>query len=425
MNGPKIVVIGAGSYVFGFGLLYDAIVDHRLDGCEIHLVDLDLELAQIMEGIGRRLAREHGVSVKFSSTADRCEALPGADFVTTSVAVQLLRRWEIDRRIAEKHGLHETSGECGSISGLSRTIRDVPLVLSICRDMERLCPQATLLNTSNPLTRVVLAANRYTRISTVGFCYVALGGWWDLARMFGLPSEQIRATVAGLNHFSWFLEIRDGKTGRDLYPEVRAKADAGHFAPLTLKYLKETGYLCPTGDSHLGEFVPFDSRLAVAGGGHHGTPGERDERRARLQRIADGTEDWRPLRRQRSWERPMDYVNAVVRNKPFLFDMLNVANGEAITDFAPDMVVEVPVDVDAKGPRPRKIGALPPAIAALCRPAAEAINFAVEAAVHADIRLAHQAIDADPAIADKQAARAAFDEMLQAHADILPNWSRR
>ena len=424
MNGPKIVVIGAGSYVFGFGLLYDAIVDHRLNGASIHLVDLDLGLATAMEGIGRRLAKQHGVNIEFFSTSDRCEALPGADFVTASVAIDLPRRWQIDREIAEKHGLHETSGECGSISGLSRTIRDVPLVLAICRDMERLCPNATLLNVSNPLTRVVLACTRHTKIKTVGFCYVALGGWWALASLLELPTERIAAIDAGLNHFSWFIDIRDRKTGEDLYPKVRAAATPDHVSPLALKYLKETGYFCPTGDSHMGEFVPFDPAISVAGGGHHGSPGERDERRKQLQRMAAGLEDWQPLLKHRSWERPMDYVNAVVRDKLTHFDMLNVPNGGAIKDLPKDMIVEVPCDVDAQGARPQKIGALPKPIAKLCKPAAEAIHYAAEAAVKADVTLAHKAIDADPAIADKQAARIALAEMLQAHADVLPNWNQ-
>ena len=422
MTGPKIVVIGAGSYVFGFGLLYDAIVDHRLNGASIHLVDLDLGLAKAMEGIGRRLARQHGVTIEFFTTADRCAALPGADFVTTSVATDLLRRWRIDRRIARKHGIHETSGECGSVSGLSRTVRDVPLVLSICRDMERLCPNATLLNVSNPLSRVVLAATRYTKIRTVGFCYVALGGWWALASLLGLPTERIDALNAGLNHFSWFLEIRDRKTGENLYPRVRAEAGPETISPLALKYLKETGYFCPTGDAHMGEFVPFDPAISVEGGGHHGSPEEREQRRAMLQRMAAGLEDWQPLLTHRSWERPMDYVNAVVRDKLTRFDMLNVPNNGAIKGLSKDMIVEVPCDVDAKGARPRKTGSLPKPIARLCTPAAEAIHYAVEAAVKADLSLAHKAIDADPAITDKHAARAAFAEMLAAHADVLPAW---
>jgi len=422
MTGPKIVVIGAGSYVFGFGLLYDAIVDHRLNGASIHLVDLNLGLAKAMEGIGRRLARQHGVTIEFFTTTERCTALPGADFVTASVAIDLLRRWRIDREIAEKHGIHETSGECGSVSGLSRTVRDVPLILSICRDMERLCPNSPLLNVSNPLSRVVLAANRHTKIRTVGFCYVALGGWWTLARMLGLPAERLDVLNAGLNHFSWFLEIRDRKTGEDLYPRVRAEASPDTISPLALKYLKETGYLCPAGDSHMGEFVPFDPTISVEGGGHHGRPEEREQRRAMLLRIAAGLDDWLPLLTHRSWERPMDYVNAVVRDKLTRFDMLNVPNDGAIKGLPKDMIVEAPCEVDAKGARPRKIGALPKPIARLCTPAAEAIHYAAEAAVHADLALANKAIDADPAINDKQAARAAFAEMLAAHTDVLPAW---
>jgi len=422
MNGPKIVVIGAGSYTFGFTMIHDAVVDHRLDGAEMHLVDTDRELAEAYAKIAARLAREHGVKMEFRATDDRTKALDGADFVTTSIAVDLKRRAATDWRIALKHGILQTNSECGSIGGLSYTMRSVPLVLGVCRDMERLCPKATLLNVTNPLTRVVLAANRYSSIKTVGFCYVALVGWRMAARTLFVEPQDLDVTFAGINHFTWLIDVREKKTGRNLYPDVRAAAEKGFYAPLMRKYLRETGYLAGSGDGHMGEFLPFDRDLCVGEPEFgHGSFAERGERRALILRVADGEDRWQYL--HHAWERPMDYVDAVVHDKKTRFDFLNVPNRGTIVGLAEDMIVEVPADVDAGGAVPAKLPDMPKAVLRLLKPAAETCHWAVEAAVHGDLKAAHKAIDADPAIAhtEKIAARNAFAEMLEAHRDILDN----
>lgn len=422
MSGPKIVVIGAGSFTFGYGMLADAIIDHRLDGAEMVLVDLDRELAQAMATIGQRMAAAEGVRMTFAATDRREEALPGADFVTTSVAIQLKQRATTDWKLALKHGILQTQSECGSLGGLAYTLRSVPLVLGICRDMETHCPKATLLNVTNPLTRVVLAANRYTSIKSVGFCYVSLVGWRLAAQALFRDPQTIACRFAGINHFSWLLDVRDKQSGRDLYDEIRAAADRGFYPPVVRKYLRETGYLAAAGDDHIGEFLPFDRELSVGQPEFgHGSPQERAERREQVLRVARGEEHWRNL--HHSWERPMDYVNAVVRNTPTRFDFLNVANHGAIEGLADDMVVEAPATVDGRGATLDRIGRLPPPVERLVQPAAETCHWAVEAAVHGDWQAAERAIDTDPAIADKRAARAAFAEMVAAHRDILPQWT--
>jgi alpha-galactosidase len=385
------------------------------------LVDLDREIAEAMAAIGRRMAAAEGVKMEFAAADKREEALAGADFVTTSIAVQLKKRAEADWRIALKHGVLQTNSECGSIGGLSYTMRSVPLVLSVAKDMERLCPKATLLNVTNPLPRVVLAANRYSSIKTVGFCYVSLVGWRMAARAVFLEPDEIDCTFAGLNHFSWLLDVKDRKTGRDLYGEVRAAAEKGFYPPLVRKYLRQTGYLTGAGDDHIGEFVPFDKDLSVGQPEFgHGSAAERAERREEVLRVARGEEHWRNL--HHSWERPMDYVNAVVRDRPTHFAFLNLMNDSIIDCVAADMVVEAPAEVDARGAKPVRIGRLPESVERLVKPVAEACHWAVEAAVHGDMKAAEKAIEADPAIEDKGAARAAFVEMLEAHGDILDNW---
>ncbi len=231
MSSPttKIAAIGAGSFVFTQRLLHDVICRHRMAGCELVLMDLDAELAETMAAIARRMAADTDVTLTISSTGDRAVALRGADFVTASVAAQLLRRYEMDREVLRRHGIREPNAECGGLGGLSYTLRQVPLLLAIARDMERLCPSAWLLNVSNPLPRLVTAVARHTAIKVAGFCNVAWGsddGYGNVGRLLGRPAAELDVVSAGLNHFAWLLSVRDRRTGEDLLPAVAQPSSA-------------------------------------------------------------------------------------------------------------------------------------------------------------------------------------------------------
>ena len=426
MNGPKIVVIGAGSYTFGFTMLHDAIVDHRLDGAEMHLVDLDLEMARGYAAIGERIAREHGVKMTFAAHDDRTKALDGADFVTTSIAVGLKTRAETDWRIALKHGILQTNSECGSVGGLSYTMRSVPLVLGVCRDMERLCPKATLLNVTNPLTRVVLAANRYSSIKTVGFCYVALVGRRLAAKaLFAEPSDldlDVRRPQpllvapryprqedrAAISTPTCAPPPRRAFTRRSCASTSARRVTSQAPATTTWASLSPSTPTSPSGSLNLATGLPRSAPSAVRR--YSGSP------RARTDGSICTTRG----------SAPMDYVNAAVRDKATRFDFLNIQNKGAIPGLPEDMIVEVPADVDARGARAAKLPTMPRPLMRLLEPVAETCHWAVEAAVKGDLSAAHKAIEADPAIAaaDRGAARAAFAEMLAAHADILANWRK-
>jgi alpha-galactosidase len=422
----KVVIIGAGSYVFTPSIVHDLIVKHRLDDLDLHFVDPDVEIAADMAGLALRMAAESGVSITTNATADRREALPGAHFVSTSVAVQGWRRWKIDRDVTTKYGIDEIIGELGGVGGLSYTLRQVPLMLAICRDMEDLCPDAILLNVSNPLPRILSAITSYTTIKAYGLCNAACGGVGEydhLARLLERPSSSFHAVSAGVNHFNWLLTIKDRATGQDLYPALRDAVFAKGFGRLSQHLLEYYNHLPLSGDSHVGEFLPWDpDTMRRNDEAFHGSADERDRRRRDLKRMAAGETPWQPLLEHRAWEKPADIIEAIVRGKTLRMCMLNFRNNAAMPEVADEAVVEMPAIVERGEIRPVHVPELPPGVEDLIVKTSKINTMAAHAAAKADRDLLHQCIDLDPAITCKDAAHNAIIDLLKLHADILPQW---
>jgi len=426
-TGPKIAVIGAGSYVFSLGLLYDLIVAHRLAGSRLALMDVDEEKAVVTARIAGRMARDAGVELAIEPTTNRRAALRDAAFVTVSVAVEIRRRWEMDKAALHRHGIPEILSECGGVGGLSYALRSGWLVLGIARDMEALCPAAWLLNTTNPLPRVVAAVTQHTRIRTVGFCNVAWGGedhYKNVGGLLGRDPRGLEVVSGGLNHFAWLLSVRDRQTGEDLMPAVRAAVESRSFGgSITMNCWRRYGWLPLSSDSHIGEFLPFDPAISHELIAHHGDDRERAVRRAALLEAAEGTRPWQTLLEGRAWERPGDLIHALATSTARHLDMINVPNRGAIAGLPEDAVVEIPAEVKSGELRPVRIGALPGPIAELCAPISAVHTLAADAAATGDRALLEEAIRIDPAIADKPAALRAITELIRAHADLLPKFS--
>jgi alpha-galactosidase len=172
MKTSKIVFIGAGSMSFGLSTYRNLFSTQELAGSTLCLVDIDRENLKRMAALARKMNSQCGTSYKIEATTDRREALPGAEFVINSLAVERNRLWKLDFEIPKKYGIRHTLGENGGPGGLFFTLRTIPLILDIARDMEELCPDAYFLNYSNPESRIILAMGKYTKIKSMGFATV-------------------------------------------------------------------------------------------------------------------------------------------------------------------------------------------------------------------------------------------------------------
>jgi alpha-galactosidase len=432
----RIVLIGAGSVSFGTGTLCDlfAARDH-LQGSSIVLVDIDAGALETMVGVARRLNAATGEPFVIEAATDRREALPGAEFVIIAVAVQRNERWRLDFEIPLKHGVKQVLGENGGPGGLFHCMRNILIVLDICRDISELCPEALVLNFTNPEGRICLAATRYTDLQFVGLCHgigMAQTAW---GQVLDLPAGEIDLRAAGLNHFTWVLGARHRDTGEDLYPAFREKlAQEGakevrlspHYAfdiQLSL-YLMETYGLWPScSDDHVGEYLSYAWEHCGLGGYDFGAAdAHAEDQWGRLRRWAAGEDPVDELLRHRSGERAAAIIVGVVENTHQYELAANVPNAGLIPNLPEWAIVEVPATVDATGVQGINVGPLPEPIAAMCRTQVAVQDRAIEAAVHGDRSAALQALLLDPVVSSISQAEAILEEMLQVHKDFLPQF---
>lgn len=292
------------------------------------------------------------------------------------------------------------------------TLRTLPLVFDLVHEMEELCPKALFINFSNPESRIILALGKYSPIRAIGLCHGIFMSQGDVARILGLPYEQVEVRGAGINHFQCLLQIRDRKTGQDLYPLLREKEKAfdPSFLPLTRQLFRAFGYWMTCSDDHLGEYLAYGWE-----GGEHGYDFAADERGRvefanTLDRVLAGAPlppDWLTP----SGERGAALIGSILHDKKRVLESGIVPNHGVIPNLPADAAVEVPVMADAAGIHPISQGPLPDPIAKLLHTQVSVQELAVEAAVHGSKEIALQALLIDPVVNSASAAVKLLDEL--------------
>jgi alpha-galactosidase len=416
-NTCKIVFIGAGSASFGVHMFRDMFASKRLKGCTLTLVDTNPETLERMYGLAKFMNEERGAGIIIERTTDRRKALPGADFVLNSVAIDRTRLWRMDFEVPKKYGIRHTLGENGGPGGLFFTLRTLPLIFDFVRDMEELCPNAFFINYSNPESRIVLALGKYSPIKSMGLCHGIFLARWFVGTIMGMadkePEQKLDLWAAGLNHFQCVLQIRDRATGKDMYPLLREKnlTYDPTLQPMTRKLLKAFGYWLTCSDDHLGEYLPYGYEGGEKGFDFDG----EDNWRVKLQGIIDDTvagkqkapDEWYTL----SGERGVTVIESVLHNTGHTIESGIVYNRGVIPNLPSDLAVEVPVMCDAAGLHPVTLGPLPDPIAKLMTMQASVQQLTVEAAVHASKELALQSLLIDPVMTSTDAAVKILDEL--------------
>jgi len=433
MNPPKIVIIGAGSHVFGPMLIRDLMQCPELRGTQLVLVDIAADKLDTITRLAHRMNQTWDAHFEITSTTERREALPGADIVITAIERKHYEMWRLDIEIPRKHGTQYLYGENGGPGGLFHTLRQVPPMLEIARDIEQLCPDAWLINMSNPESRLCLALHRYTRVKNVGVCLGAYITQNSLAtKVLGRQQKDIDIKVAGINHCHWVMDIRDARTGEDLYPEVRRRIEQvdPDWEPLSRECLRRFGYYPGPADTHVGEYLSWGWKFMPPGFTDwifNSDVAER-EREARLRALAaeSGPLDPRELdglmiEGALRWQ-TVDIILSLLDNGNRYVLSLNVPNEGYITNLKRDAIVEIPAIVGADRIYGLGMGELPPAIAAILELQLYIMDLAVEAAAKGDRQAALEALIIDPTVPDPQSAEKMLDEALIAQAELLPQF---
>ncbi|MBI5116180.1 hypothetical protein HZA56_06870 [Candidatus Poribacteria bacterium] len=427
----KIVFLGGGSTQFAPTLIVDFIHSRELYGSTIVLVDTNEAKLNTIFRLGKRLLEAGRADFKLESTANRCDALAGADFVIISVEVNRFPTWETDRRIPKEFGIEQSLGENGGPGGLFHAMRQIPGIVEICQDVERICPDALVLNLSNPMSRILQAVKDYTKVKIIGLCHEIADGNAYLSSILEMPESNLDVIAAGLNHFSWYLKIHDKQTGEDLYPKVRKLVPNNiHIDRLLVAdLLRLSNHLCVTSDSHVGEYLK-DGHVWRTGWGPEMEPFDFFAYyltyvkgiEERVQSLIAGEFPAEEYIEKRSGEIVTDIIAAAVQGREQRFHAFNLTNDGYISNLPSACVVEVPGWVSGKRFGGEPVGHLPPVLAGWCHLQTAIHCLNAKAAVEGDRQAALDALLLDPVVPDRLTAEQCLEAMLKANRAYLPRF---
>ncbi|MEM2178756.1 MAG: hypothetical protein QW272_08075 [Candidatus Methanomethylicaceae archaeon] len=432
---PKITLIGAGSAVFSLLTFYDIVTAPELEGSSVTLMDINKDKLKFARNVAEQLKNESGAKIKIEATLNRKEALENADFVIVAIEKDRMKTWKLDWEIPVKHGIKQVIGECGGPGGLFHTFRVIPDILEICRDMEDLCPNAFLLNYTNPEGRVCLAVHRYSKIKVVGLCPGIYEQLESIAKILGVEPEELDARAYGLNHFTWIKDLRF-KEGRDAYPLLKeALKHNPDFQPLCRELFERFGLYPSPSDNHVGEYISYGWDLCPEEVRGLNWINAHNEWCNKMISLAEQvvsrkisfeklTQILREMKLNITRGRAIDLIKAIVTNKPYLELAVNIPNKGNIINLPENAIVEVPAIIDGYGVHGLAMGELPKPIAALCNIQVAIQELAIEAAVTGSHDIALQALLIDPVVHNAEAAKAAYKELMEVHTPYLPQFKK-
>jgi alpha-galactosidase len=435
----RIVIIGAGSLVFSSRLTADILTYPYLRDTHFALVDVDAERLAYAGRIVERICKDGGYdAASYSLHQDRAAALDGADYVIISVLVGGYAAIEREIDIPRRYGVDQAIGDTLTPGGIMRCLRTLPLLVDIAQDIRAHCPNAWVLNYTNPMAMLCWGVNEAAPgIRLIGLCHSVQHTTAQWAHRLKVPLTEVDFECAGLNHQAWI--VRFAHAGRDLLPDIRKLAvEPALWRKDTsrMEYVKHFGYPVTEASGHNSEYSAwFRKRPELVeaycpGGSWNGGSGfikelyNRPDWRAVMEAMADGTQ---PVSLTRSNEYGSQIVNALAGGGPVKV-YGNVMNAGLIGNLPRDACVEVPCHVDTSGIRPLAVGDLPDHLAAINQTQINVQRLAVRAALESDPECVFQAMALDPltgAVGTLDDIRAMTAELLAAHSEWLPAFANR
>jgi alpha-galactosidase len=425
---PTIVIIGAGSVVFTRDLLGDVFSFPELGDARVVLHDIDPERLETAVAIAEATAREVGVEPRISGQADRRAALDGADYVINVIQVGMHEATVRDFEIPESFGLHQTIADTIGIGGIFRGLRTFPVLEGIARDMAEMCPDAWLLNYTNPMAMNVSYLHAVApELKVLGLCHSVHWTIHDLCELVGVPMDEVSWWSAGVNHQGWVLRWERG--GEDLYPllDKRIAGDPELRRRVRVDMYRRLGYYPTETSEHSSEYVPWYlhhpeevERLRLNVGEYVGISADNLAEYHHVREQLAGSE--RLVVRSEATEYAPQVIHSIETGTRRVISA-NVANQGLISNLPEGFAVEVPTVLDALGAHPVRVGDLPPQCAALNRAYVGPAELAVRAAVDGDPRLVRAAAMVDPNAAATLTVDQIWDlcnALVEAHGTLLP-----
>jgi alpha-galactosidase len=447
----QVTIIGGGSYQWTPELLADLLSTESLHGVHIVLEDIDPAPLEKMEGLARKVDGALGAGATIATTTDQKQALEGADFVIVTISTGGFDSMAVDLDVPTRYGIRQSVGDTVGPGGINRSLRNIPVLVGVAEDMAAVCPDAWLLNITNPMTCLTRSVCRQTEIKAVGLCH-EVGNWaMDLAIALGRPLDAVAPTVAGVNHFPVVTSLEvDGADGfailADMVEEAgglaalaphpgrpeaeeMSRLDFAQRHALKLTLLDMWGAFPAAGDRHIAEFLPWVLTEESGWGSEYNIELTSIDRRQEHQDgyIAD-VDAWlggtKQLQTWQSGELPAPVIDSLVTGERRELPA-NIPNAGQVPDAPAGVVVESICIVDGDGIRGRDVAPMPPPYAELVRRHAAVAELTVEAAIGGDRALAEAAFFLDPLAGrgDLGQTEAMIDELLTATAEWLPQFS--
>ncbi|MGO1769773.1 MAG: alpha-glucosidase/alpha-galactosidase [Microbacterium sp.] len=428
-----IVFLGAGSVVFTRQLVADLFRYPELHGARIVLHDIDPERLEVAEAMVRHVDDRLGALTRIEAHADRRAALAGADYVINMIQVGGIDATIADLEIPARHGLRQTIGDTTGVGGVFRGLRTFPVLSGIAADMQDVCPDAWLLNYTNPMAMNVWWLSTVApELRVAGLCHSVHWTANDLAELVGVPFEETRYRAAGVNHQAWLLEWTH--RGEDMYPRLleRIGDDADLQRRVRAEIFRRVGFYPTETSEHSSEYLSWFLRSDEQIERYRLEPLEyigisREnvaEYEATRATLAEGRDLELP---DEATEYAPQIIHSLVTGTPREVHV-NVPNRGLIDNLPQDAVVEVPAVVDSAGLAPVPMGSLPVQCAAVNQPYVSVARLAVEAARTGSPELIRQAVLMDPNAQSSLTPEQIWqvcDELVEAHGDLLPAELRR
>lgn len=434
----KFAFIGAGSLQFTSSCVRDLLTFPAFSECEFALMDVDAKnLANIEKVVKCIIEKMDKPKCIVTTTMSRAEALKDADAVLCTVFNGDVDIWQYDITIPKKYGIDINVGDTRSVSGIFRALRNIPLMLDICGDIEKYCPNAVFLNYTNPMSMLCGAMQKYANVEVTGLCHSVqhtiemLAGWLDV------PVNEVTYKCMGVNHQAFYTQL--SHNGEDLYPrlkELMKNPEYFNKEQVRNEMLLKLGYYVTESSGHNSEYNQWfrkrpDLIEKYCTDSTCWNPGKyafslelRRERKANPQKQYD---EWfeKEFSKEKSSEYAADIFNARIGDgKPFIFNG-NVINNGSISNLPYDACVEVPVVADRMGMKTTIAGALPEHLAILVNTTARLENLVIEGAMKKSKEMIYHAVYMDPlssAVCSLDEIKNMCDELFEINKDYLGDY---
>lgn len=429
---PQVTLMGAGSAVFSRQLMVDILLTPGLDGGSFALVDIDPARLELAHQLAEKVIALTGKDWTVKASTDRRQVIGGSDYLINFIEVNGLQTVRLDHEMPMKYGVKQCIGDTIGPGGIFKALRTGPDWLDILYDAEELCPDALVLNYTNPMSILTLAALRATDMQVVGLCHSVQGTSERLASYAGVPYEEMRWRCGGINHNAWFTELTHN--GQDLYPLLKERAREPAFFdqdPVRFEMMQQFGYFVTESSGHFSEYVPYfrkrddliekydrDGYRGETGFYANNWPAWRAAADEYARRMLTGEAE---IELGRSHEYASYIIEAQETGAPTRIHG-NVLNTGLIDNLPQDGCVEVACMVDKNGVNPCHFGTLPTQLAALNQAHMAIHELVVTSLLERDRQAAVHALMLDPltaAVCSLEEIRCLFDEMYEAEREFI------